>query len=287
MTAQIAESVSGMAVIQAFNRERAFLAEFDRRTTRTGATNTHAQYLNSLFFPGIELLGVDRDGRPCSGSAASCSAHGLADDRDARLLGVPAQPRLPAAAGALRPLRAGAVGGRGDGEDQHRPRRRAGDPRRAGRRRLRRASKATCTSTGSRSRTARDPVLHAIDIHVPAGGCLALVGESGGGKSTTAKLVGPLLRPRRGRDPRRRRRPARARAARVPAPARRRAPGPVPLRRHDRRQHPLRAARGDRRAGRRRRTRRRRRPHRAPLRARACCTRCARAAPASRPVSAS
>ena len=29
MTAQIAESVSGMAVIQAFNRERAFLGEFD------------------------------------------------------------------------------------------------------------------------------------------------------------------------------------------------------------------------------------------------------------------
>jgi len=29
MTAQIAESVSGMAVIQAFNREQAFLSEFD------------------------------------------------------------------------------------------------------------------------------------------------------------------------------------------------------------------------------------------------------------------
>ena len=38
----------------------------------------------------------------------------------------------------------------------------------------------------------RDPVLHAVDIHVPAGGCLALVGESGGGKSTTAKLIRAL-----------------------------------------------------------------------------------------------
>jgi ABC-type multidrug transport system fused ATPase/permease subunit len=44
----------------------------------------------------------------------------------------------------------------------------------------------------------RDPVLHAIDINVPAGGCLALVGESGGGKSTTAKLVGRFYDPDEG-----------------------------------------------------------------------------------------
>jgi ABC-type multidrug transport system fused ATPase/permease subunit len=41
----------------------------------------------------------------------------------------------------------------------------------------------------------KEPVLHAIDIHVPAGGCLAIVGESGGGKSTTAKLVGRFYDP--------------------------------------------------------------------------------------------
>ena len=69
MTAQIAESVSGMAVIQAFNRERAFLAEFDRSNDANRETNTHAQYLNSLFFPGIELLGASR-WRRSSGSAA-------------------------------------------------------------------------------------------------------------------------------------------------------------------------------------------------------------------------
>ena len=41
----------------------------------------------------------------------------LADDRHARLGGLPAEPRLPAAAGAVRPLRPGAVGRRRDGED--------------------------------------------------------------------------------------------------------------------------------------------------------------------------
>ena len=58
LTAQIAESVSGMAVIQAFNRERAFLAEFDAANDANRRTNTHAQCLNSLFFPGIEFLGI-------------------------------------------------------------------------------------------------------------------------------------------------------------------------------------------------------------------------------------
>ncbi len=58
MTAQIAESVSGMAVIQAFNRERAFLDEFDRANDANKRTNTYAQWLNSLFFPGIEMLGI-------------------------------------------------------------------------------------------------------------------------------------------------------------------------------------------------------------------------------------
>ena len=116
MTAQIAESVSGMAVIQAFNRERAFLDEFDRANDANRRTNTYAQWLNSLFFPGIEFLGI-----VAMASVLWVGGHmleqRLADDRHARLGGLPAEPRLPAAAGALRPLRPGAVGGRGDGED--------------------------------------------------------------------------------------------------------------------------------------------------------------------------
>ena len=68
MTAQIAESVAGMAVIQAFNRERTFLAEFDAANDANRRTNTHAQFLNSIFFPGSSSSGSSRR-RPCSGSA--------------------------------------------------------------------------------------------------------------------------------------------------------------------------------------------------------------------------
>src|SRR5205085_488089 len=45
-------------VIQAFNRERAFLAEFDAANDANRRTNTFAQWLNSLFFPSIEVFGI-------------------------------------------------------------------------------------------------------------------------------------------------------------------------------------------------------------------------------------
>ena len=41
-------------------------------------------------------------------------------------------------------------------------------------------------------------VLHDITIHVPPGGCLALVGQTGGGKSTLAKLIARFYDPRTG-----------------------------------------------------------------------------------------
>ena len=58
VTAQLAESVAGMAVVQAFNRERAFQAEFDDLNAQKREADTAAQRVSSVFFPSIELLGV-------------------------------------------------------------------------------------------------------------------------------------------------------------------------------------------------------------------------------------
>jgi ABC-type multidrug transport system fused ATPase/permease subunit len=195
MTAQIAESVSGMAVIQAFNRERVFLAEFDRSNAANRETNTHAQYLNSLFFPGIELLGavamvsilwvgarMITDQTLLIGTLVSAvfllnlifqplqelsdlygqvQSAGAAMEKIATVLD--AEPEISDAPDAVR-------------------RRIEGDLR----------IDHVTFAYGA------EPVLHAIDIHVPAGGCLALVGESGGGKSTTANLVGRFYDPDEG-----------------------------------------------------------------------------------------
>ena len=43
-----------------------------------------------------------------------------------------------------------------------------------------------------------EPVIHGLELDMPPGGCIALVGESGGGKSTTAKLVARFYDPDEG-----------------------------------------------------------------------------------------
>ncbi len=196
MTAQIAESVAGMAVIQAFNRERAFLAEFDRANDANLRTNTYAQTLNSVFFPGIEFLGAIAmvsvlwvggrmlaDGSLTIGTLVSSvfvlnlvfqplqelsdlygqvQSAGAAMEKISSVLDT--DPEIRDEPGAIPAPRI-----EGDLHIDH-----------------------VTFSYG------RDPVLHALDIQIPAGGCLALVGESGGGKSTTAKLVGRFYDPDQG-----------------------------------------------------------------------------------------
>ena len=90
-------------------------------------------------------------------------------------------------------------------------------------------------------------VLRDVDLEIATGTRLAIVGETGSGKSTFAKLLTRLMDPTSGDGPARRRRPQRDRPG-VPAPQRGTgAAGRLPLRRHPRRQHALRPAGGHRR----------------------------------------
>jgi ABC-type multidrug transport system fused ATPase/permease subunit len=193
MTAQIAESVAGMAVIQAFNRERAFLAAFDEANDANRRTNTYAQYLNSLFFPGIEMLGsiamasvlwvggrMLSDGSLTIGTLVS----------SVFVLNLVFQPlqelsdlygQVQSAGAAMEKISTVLD----EEQEIHDAPDAIAAPRIEGDLRIDHVTFAY----------GRDPVLHAIDIHVPPGGCLALVGESGGGKSTTAKLVGRFYDP--------------------------------------------------------------------------------------------
>jgi ABC-type multidrug transport system fused ATPase/permease subunit len=193
VTAQLAESVAGMAVVQAFNRERAFQREFEELNEANRVSNTRAQKLSSIFFPAIELLGV-------VAQVAVIYAGALMIEGDALEIGT-----LIAAVGMLslvfQPLQElselyGQVQAASaamekistvlDAEQDivDRPGARP-LPRVAGRIELDRLVFAY----------GAEPVIHGLELDVPAGGCVALVGESGGGKSTTAKLVARFYDP--------------------------------------------------------------------------------------------
>ena len=196
VTAQLAESVSGMAVVQAFNRERAFQLEFGELNEANRQANVVAQKLSSVFFPAIELLGV-------VATVAVLFAGAFLIDGGSLELGT-----LIAAVGMLQlvfqPLQelselygqvqaASAAMGKistvldAEQDIVDKP---AARPigRIAGRLELDEVVFAY----------GKEPVIKQLSFVVPEGSSLALVGESGGGKSTTAKLIARFYDPRSG-----------------------------------------------------------------------------------------
>ena len=196
VTAQIAESVAGMAVVQAFNRERAFQSQFDELNIANRTQSIYTQKLFSVFFPSIEFLGVVATGGVLFAGEKLFAHHALTIGTMITalyLLQLVFQPlqelsdvygQLQSGAAAM--VKIAAILDEEPGIRDHvQPRvlsRIDGDLR----------IDHVVFAYG------RDPVLRGIDIHVPPGGCLALVGESGHGKSTLARLVGRFYDPDEG-----------------------------------------------------------------------------------------
>jgi ABC-type multidrug transport system fused ATPase/permease subunit len=196
VTAQIAESVAGMAIVQAFTRERAFQEQFDELNADNRRANVHAQKLFSVFFPAIELLGT-----VSTLAVLLLGSRLLADDSltigtvitAVYLLQLVFQPlqelsdvygQLQAAAAAMIKI-AAVLDAEPDITD--RP---GALPigRIAGR----------LDVDGVTFAYGATPVLHDVQIHAAPGGCVALVGQSGGGKSTLAKLIARFYDPDHG-----------------------------------------------------------------------------------------
>jgi ATP-binding cassette subfamily B protein len=196
VTAQIAESVSGMAVVQAFNRERAFQSQFDELNDANKVQSIYVQKIFSVFFPSIELLGVIATGAVIFTGEKLLVHNALTIGTlitALYLLQLVFQP-LQELSDVYGQLQSGAAAmvkiaaileeepGIRDRADAHELPRIEGDLE----------IDHVVFAYGA------DPVLRGIDIHVPVGGCLALVGESGHGKSTLARLVGRFYDPDEG-----------------------------------------------------------------------------------------
>jgi ABC-type multidrug transport system fused ATPase/permease subunit len=193
VTAQVAESLAGMAVVQAFNRERSFQRQFDELNAANREQNVYTQKIFSIFFPSIEFLGMIATGAVLYTGNALLTHDALTIGTlitSLYLLQLVFQP-LQELSDVYGQLQSGAAAMvkiasvlDEEPEIQSSP----------GARRLPRIEgdlelDRVVFAYGA------EPVLHGVGITVPAGGCLALVGESGGGKSTLARLVGRFYDP--------------------------------------------------------------------------------------------
>ena len=193
VTAHLAESVSGMTIVQAFNAEQRFQAQFDELNLENRRANVHTQTLFSIFFPSIELLGMVST---CCVLALGSRlyAHGSLTIGTlitaAYLLQLVFQPlqelsdvygQLQAAAAAM--IKIGSVL---DAEPDIADDRNA-DPMPP--------IEGTLEVDNVRFSYGSKEVIHGIDFRVRPGGCVALVGQSGGGKSTLAKLIARFYDP--------------------------------------------------------------------------------------------
>ena len=195
LTAQVAESIAGMAVVQAYNREDAFRDEFLALNRENERANRRAQNLSSVFFPAIELCGVAASIAVLLVGARLHAGGSLQIGTLIAFMGLvqlvfqPLQElselygQVQSAAAAMNKI-TGVL----DAEAELPHVDGAETPRIGGQLALRDVTFAY----------GQEPVLHGIDLEIAPGQVLAVVGGSGGGKSTLARLVARFYDPQQG-----------------------------------------------------------------------------------------
>ncbi len=194
VTAHVAESVAGMTVVQAFRRELPFRERFDEFNDANRAANIHAQRIASVFFPSIEFLGVVSTVAVLAVGAAILPPAQIGTLAAAYfLLSLAFQPlqslsdvysQLQSAQAAMTKISLVL--------DEETDIASPANPIEPGRLRGDLELRDVRFSYGN------NEVLHGINMYIPAGDCYAIVGESGGGKSTLAKLVARFYDPTHG-----------------------------------------------------------------------------------------
>ncbi len=196
LTAHIAESLAGMAVIQSYNREDAFRGQFSELNRANQRSNQHAQNLSSLFFPAIELFGVIAMVAVLALGSRLYEQGTLTIGTLIAFIGLLAlvfQPlqelselysQVQSAAAAMEKITSVL-----DEETD------IASPPDA---QLIERVEGHVALENVTFAYGRAPVLHGIELDIPAGSCIALVGMSGGGKSTLARLVGRFYDPGEG-----------------------------------------------------------------------------------------
>ena len=195
VTAHIAESVGGMVIVQSFRRQRAFRARFDELNDANRHANVYAQRIVSVFFPSIELLGVIS-----TVAVLAVGAHILPSNQIGTLaaayflLSLAFQP-LQSLSEVYSQMQSGQAAMTKISlvleEDVEIASPEAATVARASERRA-------CDSKASGSPTASTRCFTESTSRSRSGTCYAIVGESGGGKSTLAKLAARFYDPTAG-----------------------------------------------------------------------------------------
>ena len=198
VTATLAEDIAGMRVVQSFTREPVNQTSFRGISDGYREANYETVVLNGLYFPGVDFLSsvataivlgyggwlvLEGDIPPgrCSRSP-STSRTSSTRCSSSRSSTTPSSPRSPRSTGS-------STCSTRSPTSWTRP----------GRAELARIDGNVRFETVQFGYGTGPEVLHGIDLDVPAGTTVALVGHTGAGKSTIAKLLARFYDPRDGR----------------------------------------------------------------------------------------